>query len=188
MGDLFYKSLPSQRDLGKKIKEREPNESLQRVGTVLNYNALQDMVVGLILMEKLLLLLHWRRGFFCVWALGQALSLRVRLRGRTKKKEDRRREDRVFKMLLNDFKCFSTTKKKRKSSLNMLETDTRRKETPDYDPATTESLNKRPIFLIFSRFVSFVTCSGSLAEPENQGPAPPAVHKFKPGLDTTDGD
>lgn len=48
----------------KKIEEREPNESLQRVGTVLNYNALQDMVVGLILMEKLLLLLHWRRGFF----------------------------------------------------------------------------------------------------------------------------
>lgn len=69
MGDLFYKSLPSQRDLGKKIKEREPNESLQRVGTVLNYNALQDMVVGLILMEKLLLLLHWRRGFFCVCEL-----------------------------------------------------------------------------------------------------------------------
>lgn len=67
MGDLFYKTLPSQRDLGEKIEEREPNESLQRVGTVLNYNALQDMVVGLILMEKLLLLLHWRRVFFvCV--------------------------------------------------------------------------------------------------------------------------
>lgn len=91
-------------------------------------------------------------------------------------------------MLLNDFKCFSTTKKKRKSSLNMLETDTICKETPDHDPATTESLNKRPIFQIFSSFVSFVTCSGSLVEPENQGPAPPAVHKFKPRLDTTDGD
>lgn len=73
-------------------------------------------------------------------------------------------------------------KKKRKSSLNMLETDTRRKETPDHDPATTKSLNKRPIFQIFSSFISFVTCSASLAEPENQGPAPPAVHKFKPGL------
>lgn len=66
MGDLFYKTLPSQRDLGEKTEEREPNESLQRVGTVLNYNALQDMVVGLILMEKLLLLLHWRRVFLCV--------------------------------------------------------------------------------------------------------------------------
>lgn len=91
-------------------------------------------------------------------------------------------------MLLNDLKCFSTTKKKRKSSLNTLETDTICKETPDHDPATTESLNKRPIFQIFSSFVSFVTCSGSLAEPENQGLAPPAVHKFKPGLDVTDGD
>lgn len=36
----------------------EPNTNLQRIGTVLNYNALQVMVVEIILMEKLLLLLH----------------------------------------------------------------------------------------------------------------------------------
>lgn len=44
-------------------EECEPNTNLQPIGTVLNYNALQDMVVELILMEKLLLLLHWRH--FC---------------------------------------------------------------------------------------------------------------------------
>ncbi len=52
-------------------KECELNTNLQRIGTVLNYNALQDMVVELILMAKLLLLLHWRHF---LWALCQALS------------------------------------------------------------------------------------------------------------------
>lgn len=56
-------------------KECELNTNRQRIGTVLNYNALQDMVVELILMEKLLLLLYTDNIFvsslsgikFCVY-------------------------------------------------------------------------------------------------------------------------
>lgn len=54
MGD-FINSASNETRNGKAC---ELNTNLQRIGTVLNYSALQDMVVELILMEKLLLLLH----------------------------------------------------------------------------------------------------------------------------------
>lgn len=132
-------------------KECELNTNRQRIGTVLNYNALQDMVVELILMEKLLLLLYTDNIFvsslsgikFCVYVCVRAKEGLLRLN----KKEECRKRKRGFLCSQNVSQFFKKTEAVIKRVKTQAHLQTYSRHTWDHvvkNMWMTVSINKAP--------------------------------------------